>query len=168
MHFKKVLRTKVLFPLSRLMLGGFSPEKLAFAMAVGFTLGCFPVLGPSTLICLLAAWIFRLNVPAIQLGNYISTPLQLALLIPAYEFGGLIFGTSKGVPDFSAIFMMIRTEPLKGLTEIGNSVWQAVIVWALYSPVLFIVVYFLLKLILIKWQSKEANHETFIVPDTVQ
>ena len=50
-------------------------------------LGVFPVYGCPTLLCAAAAVILRLNLPAVQLVNYLSTPLQLALLGPLNWLG---------------------------------------------------------------------------------
>ena len=44
------------------------------------------------LLCALAAIVLRLNLPAIQLVNQLSSPLQLALLIPLSRIGARISG----------------------------------------------------------------------------
>ena len=71
---------------------GLSPETIALVVAVGIVLGVFPVFGLPTVLCALAAVVLRLNLPAIQLINQISSPLQLALLIPFNRFGSLLIG----------------------------------------------------------------------------
>lgn len=168
MQIKKTFRRRILFPLSRLLLGGMSPVKLAIALAAGFTIGCMPVIGPSAFVCLFAGWAFKLNIPAIQLGNYISTPLQIMLLLPAYEYGGRLFGTSGAVPDFGKIFSVVVDTPVQGLLQVLNSVWQAMTLWAICAPFLFLVVYFLIRLLLIRWQPNRAEAKLVTVPDTSQ
>jgi hypothetical protein len=69
---------------------GLSPETIALILALGLVLGIFPVFGCPTLLCVLAAVMFRLNLPAIQLVNQLSSPLQLALLIPLGRAGAHI------------------------------------------------------------------------------
>jgi uncharacterized protein (DUF2062 family) len=71
---------------------GLSPEAMALIIALGLVLGVFPVFGCPTLLCALAAGILRLNLPAIQLVNQLSSPLQLALLIPLSRIGAHISG----------------------------------------------------------------------------
>lgn len=71
---------------------GLSPETIALVVTVGFVLGVFPVFGLPTILCALAAVILRLNLPTIQLINQISSPLQLALLIPLSRLGAHILG----------------------------------------------------------------------------
>src|SRR5581483_8467642 len=72
-----------------------STEKLAFSLALGLVLGVFPVLGVPTILCGIAAAVWRLNFPALQLVNYLAYPLQLALLWPFARFGGALFGVSQ-------------------------------------------------------------------------
>ena len=67
-----------------------SPETIALVITLGLVLGVFPVFGLPTILCALAAVILRLNLPAIQLINQLSSPVQLALLIPLSRFGALI------------------------------------------------------------------------------
>lgn len=71
---------------------GLSPEAIALVITLGFVLGVFPVIGLPTVLCALAAVTLRLNLAAIQLMNQLSSPLQLALLIPLNRFGAHILG----------------------------------------------------------------------------
>jgi uncharacterized protein (DUF2062 family) len=72
---------------------GLSGDSIAILLAVGFVLGTFPVYGCPTVLCLLAAVVFRLNAPALQVVNQLSSPLQLALLIPFTGLGERILGS---------------------------------------------------------------------------
>ena len=71
---------------------GLPPDTVALILALGLVLGVFPVYGIPTLLCALAAVTLRLNLPAIQLVNQLSSPLQLALLIPLGRTGARILG----------------------------------------------------------------------------
>lgn len=71
---------------------GLSPEAVALIFAVGLVLGVFPMYGAPTLLCAAAAVAFRLNLPAIQLINQLTAPLQLALLAPLARAGEKILG----------------------------------------------------------------------------
>ena len=48
---------------------GVSPRRLALTLALGLAIGCIPVFGISTLVCLAIAFAMRLNLPAIQAAN---------------------------------------------------------------------------------------------------
>ena len=77
----------------RASVDGLSPESIALLLAAGLVLGVFPVFLFPTVLCALAAMIFRLNMPAMQLVNQLCAPLQWALLIPLNRIGARILGT---------------------------------------------------------------------------
>jgi uncharacterized protein (DUF2062 family) len=73
--------------LAAFSLKGVSPETMTLSVALAVLLGVFPVYGCPTLLCAAAAVILRLNLPAMQLVNLLTSPLQLALLIPFGRLG---------------------------------------------------------------------------------
>ena len=75
---------------------GFSPENVALILALGFVLGTFPVFGFPTLLCVAAAFTFRVNLPALQVVNNLSTPAQLVLMAPLARMGARIFHVIPG------------------------------------------------------------------------
>jgi uncharacterized protein (DUF2062 family) len=70
---------------------GISPQRLAVTLALGFAVGCIPVLGLPTVLCAALAFGLRLNLPAIQAANYAAMPFQLALILPFVRLGERIF-----------------------------------------------------------------------------
>ena len=72
-----------------------SPEEIALLLSVGLVLGVFPIMGFPTVFCLLAAIGLRLNWAALQLLNNISSPLQLALLLPLARAGNVLCGGAR-------------------------------------------------------------------------
>ena len=75
---------------------GISPQRLALTLALGFAIGCFPVVGVPTAACAVVALALKLNQPAIQAANYVAMPLQVALIVPFVRMGGWLFtGTSS-------------------------------------------------------------------------
>src|SRR5580698_196473 len=78
---------RIALPILALLRMGASPEKLAWSLSVGFIIGINPILGSTTVLCLLVAFIFRLNVAASQIGNHLTYPLQVLLLIPFIRLG---------------------------------------------------------------------------------
>lgn len=77
---------------------GISPQKLALTLALGFAIGCIPVVGIPTLLCAALALALRLNLPAIQAANYVAMPLQIILIIPFVRLGGWMFATEAQQP----------------------------------------------------------------------
>ena len=74
-------------PLRALLLQGATPEKLALAIAIGFAVGVFPLLGTTTMIAIVLAALFRLNQAAMQIGNAFSALPYFLLLVPFVRMG---------------------------------------------------------------------------------
>ena len=121
-------------PLLRLLRQGLSPEKLALSIAVGIALGVFPVLGTTTLLCALAAILFRLNVPAMQLVNYLVFSLQLALLIPFIRLGECLYGADRVPLSLGQVQNMFRHYPAQALAILAASLLHATTAWFLIAP----------------------------------
>ena len=127
-----------------LLLGGVSPEKIALSFALGLALGIIPALGWTTLLCAGAAWAFRLNLPAIQLVNYLAYPLQIALLVPFLQLGSWAFGGAEVALSVGEIVALIQADVIRAISELWWATVHALAVWALLSPVLIGSVYFFL------------------------
>ena len=121
---------------------GIAPRQLAFALALGFVLGCIPVLGMPTALCAMLALVFRLNLPAIQAANCVATPLQVALIIPFVRLGGLLTSrvapfAARGTVDLQMLtyspLEIIRHSSGLLLAQVGLMAGQAVLAWLLLS-----------------------------------
>ncbi len=71
-----------------------SAQQIAMILAVGLVLGVFPLPGFPTFLCLGAAIGLRLNIPALQILNNVTSPLQFALWLPLERVGAHICGSS--------------------------------------------------------------------------
>ena len=105
---------------------GISPRRLALTLALGFAIGCIPVFGVPTALCIVVALGLRLNVPAIQVANYAAMPLQVALIFPFVRLGGWMFA-SGGHQTFNA--GMLHASPLKLIWASGSIAGEAMAAW---------------------------------------
>jgi uncharacterized protein (DUF2062 family) len=97
-----------------LLVQGISPRRLAFTLSVGFVLGCIPVVGIPTGLCVLVALLLRLNQPAIQAANYAAMPFQVALIVPFARLGGKL--TPRAMQpslDLSGLSSSLAHSPLQ-------------------------------------------------------
>jgi uncharacterized protein (DUF2062 family) len=69
-------------------------EEIAELLVIGIALGVFPIMGIPTILCLIAGFKLRLNIAVLQLINNITSPLQLALLVPFERVGAWVCGGS--------------------------------------------------------------------------
>ncbi len=119
------------------MTQGATPEKLSQSLTAGLLIGCFPVIGVTTMLSGLAGYFFKLNHIVIQSANYIMYPVQI-LLVPVYikltsvivDIGdvpirpGLIIELFKN--DTSLFF---KTYALVGV--------YSVLLWSIVAPLVF-------------------------------
>lgn len=139
---------RVVTPIVAQLRQGITPEKIALTIALGVVLGIFPILGSTTLLCGLAAVAWRLNQPIIQLVNYFTYPLQLALIIPIYRGGEMLFRQTPVPLSIPFLFERFKADIGQFLRDFGMIAVQGIFVWCLLAPVLVGMLYFALRPIL--------------------
>ena len=120
---------------------GITPERLALCIGLGIAFGLVPALGTTTLLCTLAAFLFRLNLPAIQLVNLFVYPLQLALLIPFIRAGEWLFGAKSLNLSLQSIQGMLKADLWEAMINLWSTTMRALAVWLLVAPVIVALVY---------------------------
>ncbi|GAA4830666.1 DUF2062 domain-containing protein [Algivirga pacifica] len=118
---------KVTQPLIGLLRQGISPHTLALSLSVGAAFGVFPIIGTSTVLCVVMAYFMRLNQVAIQLSNYLVYPVQLLLIIPFFQAGIFLLGGT----DFAYT-------PEEMLTLLSDDLWGSLfLVWEVLLGAMF-------------------------------
>jgi uncharacterized protein (DUF2062 family) len=110
---------------------GISPQRLALTLALGFAIGCLPVVGIPTALCALLALTLKLNLPAIQAANYAVMPLQVALIVPFMRLGGRLLRLDSG-RGFQAS-ALLHASPLEFISRMGSLAEQALLAWLLIA-----------------------------------
>jgi len=112
---------------------GMAPRQLAFTLALGFAIGCIPLLGVTTGICAVLALVLRLNMPAIQAANWIAMPVQLVLLIPFLRLGQWLFSGSAISFERGQIMARVEAAPWQSLVQMGGLFGHATLAWMLMA-----------------------------------
>jgi uncharacterized protein (DUF2062 family) len=122
---------------------GISPLRLALALALGFALGCIPIVGLPTALCAMIALMFRLNQPLIQAANYAAMPFQLALIIPLARLGAKLVplttnpGINLALLSHSPAQLLAYSPRL--VIQLGGMAGQALLAWLIIAvPVVFL------------------------------
>jgi uncharacterized protein (DUF2062 family) len=136
---------KIVKPVIALLKQGISHEKMALSIAMGITIGIFPVLGATTVLSAIAAFMLRLNLPAIQLVNFAVYPLQLLFLVPFLKAGSWLFGDQRFSRLGKEIIDLIQNDVWGSLGVLWNLTIYAVVVWLIMSPLVIIILYKILK-----------------------
>jgi hypothetical protein len=98
----------------------------------------FPLLGLTTLACVLLARVLRLRQAPIQLGNYAALPLQIILLIPFLRLGERIAGAERFVFDPPALLKGFPHIPDSTARAVVMAQWHMIAGWAVVAPVAFV------------------------------
>ena len=138
-------RRRIGEPVFRLLRTGLDPRSLAWSLAAGLALGVYPLPGSTTLLCVAAAHVFGLNLPAMQLANYSAYPLQLALLIPFLRLGARLFRAAPIAHSLPTLIAAIKANPTGTLLHMGSMFWHATLVWALLALPVMVLLAFLLR-----------------------
>ena len=136
---------RVLTPILNQLNQGITPEKIAFTIALGALLSVFPILGATTLLCALAAILFRLNQPVIQLINYLAYPLQLILLIPFYRAGEHLLGLRPVPLNIPFLLQRFRADTGQFFKDFGLIGVGGILVWLMAAPPLVAALYFVFR-----------------------
>jgi len=152
------LRRRIARPTAELLRQGVTPEKMALSLALGVALGVFPVLGTTTALCALVAFLWRLNLPAIQIVNYFVYPLQIALLIPFFRLGEKLFAAPHLPLSLEQIFAAVHTSFWGATRFLWATIWHAAVAWCLIAPLFVSLAYVILVPLLrrtVRLTSKE-------------
>lgn len=106
---------------------GISPRRLALTLALGFAIGCIPVIGIPTFACVALAVALRLNLPAIQAANYLVMPLQLVLIVPFVRMGGWLLSSGPRQAIVAGALLHLPTRSL--ILQWGSITGQAMLAW---------------------------------------
>lgn len=106
---------------------GASPRRLALTLTLGFAIGCIPVVGLPTALCLVLALTLRLNMPAIQAANYVVMPLQLLLIAPFVRLGRWLFSLEPN--QIANIKALLHLSPASLIGQMTGLAGQALLAW---------------------------------------
>jgi uncharacterized protein (DUF2062 family) len=148
---------RLIKPLLDLLKQGVTPEKLALSIALGAVFGILPALGWTTVLCALIAFIWGLNLPAIQIVNYFMYPLQIALIIPFFRLGEHIFRAPHLPISVAQIYAIGRANLWGSIMFLWTTTWHAIVAWAIIAPFLAAILYSMLVPLLRHFLRKQSS-----------
>ena len=131
------------FPLSPPPPRGPTPEGIALSLAFGLTGGVFPVPAITTVACVVLAYLFSLNFPAVQLTNLLMTPVNLATFVPFIRAGEWLLGVDS--VELSGVVGQLRSDPLSAVQAFWVSLARGVLAWLAFLPVATWLAYVILR-----------------------
>ncbi len=134
------LKKWIVEPLRAQLSAGASPDKLAWTVAAGMTLGVFPILGSTTLICLIAGWALRMNQAILHVFKALVYPLHLALILPFIRLGERLIGAPMITLSIPQLLARFKTDPLQFAHDFGMAALHGVSAWLLLAPVMAVII----------------------------
>jgi len=159
MMYTEIFRHKIVRPLGELLRQGLTPRRVAVTMALGIVIGLFPVPGSTTFLCTGAALLLHLNLPAIQLFNWLVFPLQLVLVFPFILMGNYLFGREPITLTAPQVTELFKTDFWHALHSLGEIIVHATLVWFLVAVPVFIILYYMLTPLLKKMDFASIHRE---------
>jgi uncharacterized protein (DUF2062 family) len=133
----------IIAPIREQLTRGVSPEKLSWTIALGLTLGIFPIMGSTSLVCFIAGFFLKLNQPILHLFKTLTYPLHLALILVFIRIGQFL----NGVPPipFSIPQLMVRFKdsPTQFARDFGVAALHGIEAWAIAALILIPLIRFI-------------------------
>jgi uncharacterized protein (DUF2062 family) len=131
----------VVEPVVKQLTQGITPEKIALTLAVGSACALFPLLGTTTLLCLVVGIALRLNQPIIQIVNGVCTPLHFPVILGLIRFGNYIFGHPHTRINIRYMNQLFWDEPAVFFERFGVIAMHAAVAWLIIAPLWSIAIY---------------------------
>jgi uncharacterized protein (DUF2062 family) len=151
------VKAKILRLVKALFVEGMSLKKISLTIALGAVLGIFPVLGTSTILCTIVAFIFRLNFPSIQIVNYVVYPLQLIMLVPFYGAGSWLFNEQRWPLIREDFIGLLQNDFWGNMANLWDLTLYAAFIWLIISPFLILLLYGFLKPAIVTFTSSRSR-----------
>ncbi len=141
----KLRNHKLVRLIAALLSEGITPHKIALTVALGVMLGVTPVLGTTTILCAIAALALRINLPLIQVVNYLVYPLQLLLLIPFIQAGQWLFGQPPLPFSFTQLTALFHENFWHTLNMLWNYTLHGLVAWLVLGGIAAAFIYIVLR-----------------------
>jgi uncharacterized protein (DUF2062 family) len=120
---------------------GITPHKIALSVALGTIIAIFPIMGTTTVLCVLVGVALRLNQPILQLVNWIAWPLQIPGIYLFVRAGEWVTRSPPVSFSISALLVAFKNSPLRFLQQYGMTGLRGVLAWALIAPCIAVLLY---------------------------
>lgn len=131
----------VIDPIAAQLTQGITPTKVALTLAVGSALALFPILGTTTLLCIVAGILLGLNQPIIQMVNALCTPFHLPVIYLTVRLGNWLFKVPSEHLGIRMMNHMLWDDPREFFEKFGMTALHAIAAWAVVAPFWTLLVY---------------------------
>lgn len=136
---------RVMRPIVNQLTQGVSPHKITLTLALGATLGVFPIFGITSLLCLLLGAPLKLNQVILQSANWMVTWVHPLLLIFFVRLGETLMGAEPMVFVPNELVAAFKASPEAFMKRFGMTGLHGILGWFLVAPLIFGTAWILMK-----------------------
>ena len=130
-------------PIANQLKQGTSPQKLAWSVSLGVTLGIFPIMGSTSLVCIAVGHLFRLNQPVLHLFKTFTYPFHLALILVFIRLGQHLNGVPPIRFSIPQLLTRFKDSPTQFARDFGIAALHGIEAWAIAAIFLIPLLYFI-------------------------
>lgn len=130
----------IIDPLKNQLTRGITPDKLGWTIAAAVTLGIFPIMGTTSLICFLCGAAFKLNQPVLHVFKTLVYPLHLALILIFIRAGQWLHGDPLLTLSIPQMLGRFQQDPMQFAREFSLAAWRGITAWLIVAPLLAVIV----------------------------
>lgn len=136
------LRRWIIDPLKNQLTRGITPDKLGWTIAAAVTLGIFPIMGTTSMICFAFGALLKLNQPVLHVFKSLVYPLHLALILVFIRAGQWLHGDPMLALSIPQMLVQFKDDPMQFTRDFGLAAWRGITAWAIVAPFLAIAIKF--------------------------
>ena len=129
-------------PIANQLRQGTSPKKLAWSVSLGLTLGIFPIMGSTSLVCFAVGHLLRLNQPVLHLFKTFTYPIHLALILVFIRLGQHLNGVPPIPFSIPQLLTRFKESPAQFASDFGVAALHGIEAWAISAIFLIPLFYF--------------------------
>lgn len=133
----------VITPIAKQLKQGTSPERLSWSVSLGITLGIFPIMGSTSLVCFFFGWLLKLNQPVLHLFKTLAYPLHLPLILVFIRLGQKMNGVPLLTLSIPEMLGQFKDDPAQFARDFGIAALHGIEAWAVCSMVIIPLCYFI-------------------------
>ena len=134
--WKSRFRRWIVSPILEQLKRGITPEKLSCTIALGITLGIFPIMGSTSLICFFFGWLLKLNQAILHIFRSLSYPLHLALILVFIRLGQQLNGAPLIRLSIPEMMTQFKDSPAQFGRDFGMAALHGIEAWAIAAIIL--------------------------------
>jgi uncharacterized protein (DUF2062 family) len=128
-------------PVKNQLTCGMTVEKVSWTISLGLVIGVFPVMGTTSVACLLAGWVFRMNQALLHVFKTAVYPLHLALILVFIRLGERLWGTPLITFSVPELLTKFKADPVQFGRDFGLAALQGVSAWLLVAPLAAVLIH---------------------------